>query len=123
MQVHAHRQAEGGGQVDARRPLGGRDAFQARRWHGAIIGVALLCLLSACARITQENFSRIETGMSEQEVISILGSPSESSSGSLLGISGTASRWVGRDAEINVRFVGGKVATKTYDSPPLAPQK
>ena len=61
--------------------------------------------------------------MTEQEVISILGSPTESSSGSLLGISGTASRWVGRDAEINVRFVGGKVATKTYDSPPVTPHR
>ncbi len=57
--------------------------------------------------------------MTEQQVVSILGAPTESSSGSLLGISGTSSRWVGRDAEINVRFVGGKVATKTYDSPPV----
>jgi hypothetical protein len=61
-------------------------------------------LLAACTRINQENFSKIETGMTEHQVLSI---------------SGTASRWVGRDAEINVRFVGGKVATKTYDSPPL----
>jgi hypothetical protein len=123
VQVHAHRQAESGGQVDSGRPLGGRHAFQTRRWHGAIIGAALFCLLSACTRITQENFSRIETGMTEQEVGTILGNPTESSSGSLLGISGTSSRWVGRDAEINVRFVGGKVATKTYDSPPLTQQK
>jgi len=84
----------------------------------------LAALLAAgCSRINQENFGRIETGMTEQEVVSILGSPSESSSGSLLGLSGTASRWVGRDAEINVRFVGGKVATKTYDSPPASASK
>ena len=80
-------------------------------------------LVAACTRITQENFSRIETGMTEQEVVTILGSPTESSSGSLLGISGTSSRWAGRDAEITVRFVGGKVATKTYDSPPLGNPK
>jgi len=61
--------------------------------------------------------------MTEQEVGAILGNPTESSSSSLLGMSGTASRWVGRDAEINVRFVGGKVATKTFDSPPLGNPK
>jgi hypothetical protein len=123
VQVHPHREAERGREVDPGRTLGGRHTLQSRRWHGAIIGAAVLCLLSACTRITQDNFSRIETGMTEQEVISVLGSPTESSSGSLLGISGTASRWIGRDAEINVRFVGGKVATKTYDSPPVTPQK
>src|SRR3954464_4863497 len=74
-------------------------------------------LLTACSRITQENFSRIESGMSEREVISILGSPTESSSVDVLGISGTAARWAGNDAEITVRFVGGKVALKSFDKP------
>jgi len=87
----------------------------------ALLAFAALLALTACTRITQENFSRIDPGMTEQEVVSILGAPSESSSGSLLGISGTASRWRGRDAEITVRFVGGKVATKTFDSPPPPP--
>jgi hypothetical protein len=85
-----------------------------------IFALGALLLVAACTRINQENFSRIESGMSEQEVASILGRPTESSSGSLLGISGTSSRWLGRDAEINVRFVGGKVATKTFDSPPAS---
>jgi SmpA / OmlA family len=74
-------------------------------------------LLAACSRISQENFSKIERGMSEQEVISLLGSPSESSSVDILGVSGTSSRWIGRDAEISVRFVGGKVALKSFDKP------
>jgi hypothetical protein len=74
-------------------------------------------LLAACAKITQENFLRIERGMSEREVISILGSPTESSSVDVLGISGTAARWAGSEAEITVRFVGGKVALKSFDKP------
>jgi hypothetical protein len=81
------------------------------------VAAAALLALAACTRITQENFSKIETGMSEQDVISLLGSPTESNSGSVLGVSGTASRWVGRDAEIQVRFVNGKVATKFFDRP------
>lgn len=83
-----------------------------------LLASALVALLIAgCTRITQENFSRIETGMSEQQVISILGSPTESNSVDVLGISGTAARWTGRDAEITVRFVGGKVALKSFDKP------
>jgi hypothetical protein len=35
----------------------------------------------------------------------------------ILGVSGTASRWVGKDAAIAVRFVNGKVATKSFDKP------
>jgi hypothetical protein len=82
-----------------------------------LISVLAAVLLAACTRITQENFSRIERGMSEQEVISILGSPTESSSVDVLGISGTAARWAGNDAEITVRFVGGKVALKSFEKP------
>ena len=80
--------------------------------------VAVALMLVACSKITQENFLKIQEGMSEQEVMAILGKPSESNSVNLLGVSGTASRWAGRDAEITVRFVNGKVALKSFDKPP-----
>jgi hypothetical protein len=81
------------------------------------LAFAVFFLLAACSKVTQENFSRIENGMSEQEVVAILGSPAESSSSSVLGISGTASKWTGGDAVITVRFVNGKVALKSFDRP------
>jgi hypothetical protein len=74
-------------------------------------------LIAACSRVNQENFLKIQEGMSEEEVISLLGRPTESNSVNLLGVSGTASRWVGRDAVIVVRFVNGKVAFKSFDKP------
>jgi hypothetical protein len=76
-----------------------------------------LLLLAACSKVTQENFAKIQDGMSEQEVTAILGSPTESSSGSILGISGTASKWAGGDATIAIRFVNGKVALRSFDKP------
>ena len=79
--------------------------------------LAALLLLAACSKVTQENFARIQDGMSEQEVSAILGKPAESSSASILGISGTSSKWVGDDAVIVIRFVNGKVAVKSYDRP------
>ena len=68
---------------------------------------AAILLLAACSKITQENFARIQDGMSEQEVAAILGSPTESSSTSILGISGTSSKWAASDSVITIRFVNG----------------
>ncbi len=79
--------------------------------------VALVLLLAACSKVTQENFAKVQNGMTEQEVIAILGNPTESTSRDVLGITGTASRWVSGDAEITIRFVGGKVALKSFDKP------
>ncbi|MEO8144292.1 MAG: outer membrane protein assembly factor BamE [Betaproteobacteria bacterium] len=82
---------------------------------------AAILLLAACSRVTQENFAKIQDGMTEQEVTAILGSPAESSSGSILGISGTSSRWTGGDATITIRFVNGKVALRNFDKPGKKP--
>jgi hypothetical protein len=81
------------------------------------LAFAALLLLAACSRVTQDNFNKVQDGMTEQEVSAILGSPTESSSGSLLGISGTSSTWTGGDAVITIQFVNGKVALKTYNKP------
>jgi hypothetical protein len=82
-----------------------------------LIALLLALLIAGCSKITQENFLKIQEGMSEQEVISLLGTPTESQSVNILGVSGTASRWVGKDAAIAVRFVNGKVAVKRFDQP------
>jgi hypothetical protein len=85
-----------------------------KTWLAAALAALLL---ASCAKITQDNFSRIQEGMSEQEVIAILGEPTESNSVNVLGVSGTSARWVGGDAEITIRFVNGKVALKRFDKP------
>jgi hypothetical protein len=87
------------------------------RLFGFAAAAVLALMVAACSRINQENFARIEQGMPEQQVIGILGTPTESNSVDVLGVSGTASRWVGSDAQITVRFVNGKVALKSFDKP------
>ena len=79
----------------------------------AIIVTAFLVL--GCSRVNQDNFLKIEDGMTEQEVHAILGKPTESNSVTILGMSGTLSRWVAGDAVITVRFINGKVALKTFE--------
>ena len=76
-----------------------------------------LALLLACSKVTQANFAKVQEGMTEQEVIALLGEPTESNSVNVLGISGTTSRWVSGDAEIVIRFVNGQVALKRFDKP------
>ena len=85
------------------------------RLRSVVFAVALL--VAACSKVTQENFASIQEGMSEQDVAALLGPPSESNSINVLGVSGTASRWVSGDAVITVSFVNGKVALKTFDKP------
>ena len=86
----------------------------------ALLSACALVLLVACSKVNQENFARIQDGMTEQEVIGVLGKPTESSSVNVLGVSGTSSRWTSGDAVITVRFVNGKVALKTFDKAPAA---
>jgi hypothetical protein len=83
--------------------------------HLRSVAVAAALLIAACSKVTQDNFAKIQDGMSEQEVMALLGSPSESNSINVLGVSGTASRWAARDAVITVSFVNGKVAVKTFE--------
>lgn len=88
----------------------------------ALVLTALL-LLAACSKVTQENFAKIQDGMSEQEVHALLGRPTTSSSVDILGITGTHSRWEASDAVISVRFVNGKLATKSYRKPEAKKEK
>lgn len=81
------------------------------------VALCALLLLGACSKVSQENFSKVRQGMTEHEVAAILGRPTESTSRDVLGISGTASRWVGNGAVISIRFVNGKVALKSFDKP------
>ena len=83
----------------------------------AVAALAAALMLASCSKVTQENFAKIQDGMTEQEVSSILGSPAESSSGSILGVSGTSSVWKDDGTTITVRFVNGKVAMKSFDKP------
>jgi hypothetical protein len=79
-----------------------------------LAAVLLLCLaLTACSKITPENYDRISDGMTEAEVIAILGKPTDSSAVAILNITGTSSTWVGSEYSIMLQFVNGKVRLKS----------
>jgi outer membrane protein assembly factor BamE (lipoprotein component of BamABCDE complex) len=78
-----------------------------------VIVVFSLCL-AACgsSRLTQENFDKIHTGMTQAEVAAILGEPTESSSVDVAVFSGTASTWKKDGTTITIQFANGKVVAK-----------
>lgn len=80
--------------------------------------VTTLCLsflLFACAQLTQQNFDRIQPGMSMKEVIAILGEPTSSEGANFAGLSGTAATWKSEGAEINIIFLNDKVQIKSFN--------
>jgi len=93
----------------------------------SVIGfIIMVILLSSCAtpRLTYTNFNKVKEGMTEEEVIRILGEPTKVTSvnvdtgiGSLLGLdklSGTNMIWNTDDAKANVIFFKGKVKSTNF---------
>lgn len=90
------------------------------------IVLMLIVFLSSCATppLTYSNFIKIQEGMTEEEVINILGEPTKVTSGSLetgIGsifgldsLSGTNMIWTNDEAKANIIFLKGKVKSKNF---------
>ena len=81
-------------------------------------------LLAACgSRINQANFDKIKTGMTEEEVKKILGPPTETSSITIAGFSGTSSKWTSKDGTVVIQFFNGKAQMKVFSEGEEQPAK
>ena len=76
--------------------------------------LVLLLVVTACSKITQENFDKVRDGMSRAEVEAILGTPTEVSSAGVAGLSGTSSTWKGEAGSITIQFFNDKVRMKRF---------
>ena len=81
------------------------------------MGFALGLLGCSGAKINQENFDKIKTGMTLAEVKAILGEPTDSSSIDVAVISGATAMWKGEGITINIQFMNGKVIAKEFLKP------
>ncbi|OGT36524.1 MAG: hypothetical protein A3F12_02115 [Gammaproteobacteria bacterium RIFCSPHIGHO2_12_FULL_38_14] len=80
-----------------------------------ILLVILLGLfLFACSKITQENFDKIHIGMKKEEVVAILGEPTNTEDINIAGISGSSAQWKTYEAEIDLQFLNGVVTVKSF---------
>ncbi|MGL5949458.1 MAG: lipoprotein [Aeromonas sp.] len=72
-----------------------------------ILSLGLLALLlTGCNKLNRENYDRIESGMTYEQVTKIIGKASQCSD--KLGASHC--RWEKKPAQISVTFLGGKAA-------------
>jgi uncharacterized protein (DUF608 family) len=92
-----------------------------KRKHSAKLALLAALLLgvlglAACgaSRVNQENFDKIQTGMTLAQVTAILGEPTEASSVDVAVFSGTVSKWKKGDITISIQFVNGKVVAKQF---------
>ncbi len=85
------------------------------RWIGVLI---LVIGLSGCgSRISQANYDKVQSDMTEAQVEAILGKPTETSSSELLGISTRSSTWKDKNGVVSIQFLNGKMKIKSFEKP------
>lgn len=72
---------------------------------------ALTLLLTACGKINSDNYSKLESGMSKEDVVAILGEPNACES----ALAFETCRWGDDDKNIEVRFAADNLLAKTAE--------
>jgi outer membrane protein assembly factor BamE (lipoprotein component of BamABCDE complex) len=75
----------------------------------ALLTGAALLLLTACSKLTETNLEKIHNGMTTDEVKAILGNPTDTQSGSVIGISGTTYVYHTSTSDVKITFLNDKV--------------
>ena len=82
----------------------------AARWISAAF---LAIVVAGCgSSVSQSNYDKVTTSMTEDQVTAILGAGKEQSGGGIAGLSAKVVMWQDGNKSITVSFVNGKVATK-----------
>jgi hypothetical protein len=73
-----------------------------------LIITAAILLLNGCSKVTKKNYDKIESGMSYEEVVKLIGEPEECAE--TLGISNC--EWEEDEAKIVITFISDQVTVK-----------
>lgn len=80
-----------------------------------MIAVLSLVFLCACSsKVTQQNYQKVQTNMTFEQVTEILGTPSKQTAIPLGALSINAATWMKGNQKIVVQFLDNKVAFKNY---------
>lgn len=79
------------------------------------IVAGLLVLAAGCSKATPENYDRLESGMSRDEVHAVLGKPDDVSGGGVGRMTLMTERWNGREHTISVTFAGDQLTLKSIE--------
>lgn len=84
--------------------------------------LAASLVLVGCSRITQTNFQKIQDDMSYEQVVAILGAPTESKSVGIGPLSATTAEWRDKSgAFVSIQFLNDKVKLKSFSAEPPPP--
>lgn len=70
-----------------------------------LVAMSLLLVMLGCSKLTLENYNKITTGMTYEEVTQLIGSPDECDD--VMGVRNCV--WGNEKRSISVSFLGGKV--------------
>ena len=73
---------------------------------------AALLLLSGCNKLTKENYDKVKSGMMYDDVVNILGKPTNCSEA--IGI--TSCEWKSGESEVQINFISNKVTLMTGEN-------
>lgn len=80
-----------------------------------LIALAAALTLAACSKATADNYAKVQSGMTHDEVHAILGSPDETSGGSLGGLTLSTEKWKGSKETITLTYTGERLAVKSIE--------
>ncbi|MFA5938499.1 MAG: hypothetical protein WC809_04000 [Sinimarinibacterium sp.] len=83
--------------------------------HPAGLAALMLLTLSACSKVTPENYGKLEAGMSPEEVHAILGQPDDVSGGGIGALTLTTETWNGPRHVVNITFAGDRMTIKSIE--------
>ena len=70
-----------------------------------VVAMGLLLVMLGCSKLTLENYNKITTGMTYEEVTQLIGSPDKCDD--VMGVRNCT--WGDEKRSVNVSFLGGKV--------------
>jgi hypothetical protein len=96
----------------AQRAGGRRIVFSMMKALPILVSISTILLLTACSKLTEDNLQKIQPGMTTAEVKAILGEPTSSQTGNMLGlVSGTTYVYHTDKSDVKISFVNDKVVT------------
>lgn len=81
----------------------------------AVLAALALLTLSACSKVTPDNYAKLEAGMTRDEVHQLLGQPDNVSGSGVGKLTLTTETWEGSKHVVRVTFAGDKVTLKSIE--------
>lgn len=80
-----------------------------------LLASLFFALLAGCSKATPDNYARLESGMSRDEVHAVLGTPDDVSGGGIGRINLMTERWNGRKHVISVTYASDQLTLKSIE--------